>query len=180
MTGKGVFLFERSINILKSEQIGVCISFVKVNKHVLKFFWAVIFACLIFLEHAQATYQKPDALIYKNQTYELNTPTPNKKLPLDFLEKGNPLFVLIQHKAMISSGCWRNYVASWAVEEETLFLKSVQLCPEDKNIQLKDIFPDNNADKIKANWFSGTLILKNKQESISLEIQNGVVLSEGH
>ena len=152
----------------------------KENKRTLKFFWVVFFACLIFRQPAHATVQSPDTLIYKNQTYELNTPGPNKQLPLDFSDEKNRFFAIPQNKVMISSGCFRGYVAAWVVEENVLFLKSVKRCPENKNIPLKDIFPDiPHADKIKADWFSGTLILENKQECLSLEIKNGIVLSEG-
>jgi len=62
--------------------------------------------------------------------------------------------------SMGSTACWRGYIATWEVQNGSLFLKSLvreALPNEDEtSIPLTNVFPDANG-PVPADWFSGVL-----------------------
>ncbi len=84
--------------------------------------------------------------------------------------------------AMSNTACYRGYVATWEVRNESLFLKSLRR--EDKPsddetaIPLQSVFADANG-PVLANWFSGVLHCNrgtNLDERIFVSIHQGKVL----
>jgi hypothetical protein len=59
----------------------------------------------------------------------------------------------------MSSGCWRGYVATWKIENETLYLVKMLNGCEDYDFRLENVFGAKNVEnnKVFANWFSGDL-----------------------
>ncbi|MFC1824837.1 hypothetical protein ACFL9T_19180 [Thermodesulfobacteriota bacterium] len=107
---------------------------------------------LLLSNNAFATAQFGDRLIYKGETVSIFSN------PLEsFFNEKNPRPNRLFRASC--SACWRGYVATWKIEDETLYLiKLVQgTCGSDaKEIQISRVFPERNA-PVKATWFTGTL-----------------------
>ena len=108
---------------------------------------------------ALATAQQPDVIHYEGKKYMLFT----NPLESYFKEDERPKFRISQ--GGISTGNWRGYVATWRVEDDTLYLVGLDswickdLRPENcKRADLKELFGDKFRDgKVKADWFTGDL-----------------------
>jgi hypothetical protein len=107
-----------------------------------------------------ATAQAPDILKIDGKTYFIHT---NPLGPV-LATNGDRL----PKPAVISSGLWRGYIATWAVRERRLFLEDVRVptekymdssAPESAQFSsaLKDLFGDS-APRV-ATWFTGHLIV---------------------
>lgn len=56
----------------------------------------------------------------------------------------------------ISTGCWRQYIATWKIENDSLFLIELKDCCNFNSIPLKRVFSKNNVkdNKVFAYWYS--------------------------
>jgi hypothetical protein len=121
---------------------------------------AALFAILCVLPAtAFATGQEPDVLIYKGKTYSLFANPLEAFYPN---RKKRPLFVVKPN--VMSTSNWRGYVATWAIEDNFLYLVKIDAwtCPRNfKNCQpvdLAKLFGSKYRNgKVKADWFSGDL-----------------------
>ncbi len=122
---------------------------------------------LLLSFEAFATAQAPDVLIYDNKIYDLYAN------PLETFYKNQldrPSFS-ISPGLIVSTGNWRGYVATWEIEEGTLYLRGIDswLCDAKgekcKKTDLKELFGDQCIKgKVKANWFSGQLKIPNGKQ----------------
>lgn len=102
------------------------------------------------------TAQRREVLIYNNQVYYLAT-EPLKP----YLEKNKIKFT------PNCSACWRGYMGKWAIEDNKLFLVSLEAnCSDDDSdeilpfqnvyvVDLNYLFPNQNM--VFADWFSGEI-----------------------
>jgi len=113
-----------------------------------------LFVVLVFSSLCPATTQICDRLIYDSNEYSGDY----DEFPLeDYWSDQRPKPDCL---SMTSTACWRGYIATWEVRNESLFLKSLgkENFPNDDEtpIPLQNVFPDANG-PILANWFSGVL-----------------------
>ena len=104
-----------------------------------------------------ATEQSPDILIYKSDTIFIDTYPLENLMESDSLLK-KKIFENSDEICM-SSGCWRGHVATWKIENDSLFLiKLINGC-EDFEFKLENVFGEKNVEnnQVFANWFSGDL-----------------------
>jgi hypothetical protein len=135
----------------------------------------IIALLLLFLSiQSFGTAQIPDILIYKGDTLSLFD------CPLDYFpDKGltNPK-KLFGSSGCLYTACYRNYVATWTIEDDKLYLLSIRnACyPTDMKYvsvsynhggdtlgteyaNLETIFPDRNVNgRVPANWVNAKLI----------------------
>ncbi|MBS4059095.1 MAG: hypothetical protein KG029_01730 [Bacteroidetes bacterium] len=59
----------------------------------------------------------------------------------------------------ISSDCWRQYVATWKIENDSLFLIGLKDCCNFHSIPLKRVFSKNDIidKKVFANWYTDNI-----------------------
>ena len=108
---------------------------------------------------ALATAQAPDVIHYEGKKYNLFT----NPLESYFKESERPKFQI--GPGSMSTANWRGYVATWKVEDDTLYLVGLDswickdLRPENcKRADLKELFGEKYRDgKVKADWFTGDL-----------------------
>lgn len=106
-----------------------------------------------------ATAQAPDVIEYDGKKYNLFT----NPLESYFKEDERPKFHI--GPGSMSSGNWRGYVATWKIEDGTLYLVGLDswickdLRPENcKRADLRELFGEKYRDgKVKADWFTGDL-----------------------
>lgn len=113
-----------------------------------------LFLVLVFSSLCPATTQIRDRIIYDSNEYSGDY----EEFPLeDYWSDEHPKPKLL---SMGSTACWRGYIATWEVRNESLFLKSLskEALPNDDEtpIPLQSVFPDANG-YILADWFSGVL-----------------------
>ena len=116
----------------------------------------------LFPAFALATGQQPDVIIYNGKTYALFA-NPLEEFYKD--QKSRPLFRVKPH--VVSTGNWRGYVATWAIENGFLYLVKVDawICSDwdarsCRKVKLRGLFGSRYRDgQVKANWFSGDLRL---------------------
>lgn len=143
----------------------------------------VLFSVTVF-----ATEQTPDVLIYKSDTIFIET------YPFENLMNSDSLIRKRifgdSDEYCISSGCWRGHVATWIIENDSLFLIDlIDGCEENKFI-LQDVFNKEKVinNKVFADWFTGDLLeyeswfvliddddSKKKPDRFSCKIINGKV-----
>lgn len=135
-----------------------------------------------------STEQEPDLLIYGMDTIYISD------FPLELLfEKDSVLKERIKDKKCISSSCWRQYVATWKIENDSLFLVDLVDCCDYKRIEFDDFFNSDRIEngKVFAFWYSDKInagfgnspefiettweYLYDKQ--ITIEIKNGKITS---
>lgn len=102
----------------------------------------------------KATEQQPDLLIYKSDTIYID------KFPLDLLTGMDSIIAkkLIDSNC-ISSDCWRQYIATWKIENDSLFLIGLKDCCNFNTIPLKRVFRKNDIidNKVFANWYTNNI-----------------------
>lgn len=107
---------------------------------------------------AVATEQEPDVLLYRGDT---------------LLLQSNPLEQWLDQKRSRpaelrgngSTACWRGYMATWALEDDRLYLLAVQPCggPPLAAAVLRQWFPLDDPRRIAATWVTGQLdVVKGK------------------
>ena len=138
----------------------------------------ILFLFSLIVVKSFGTAQIPDRIIYKGDTLLLHS------CPLEFYPKQdytNPLN-LFNSIGCFYTACWRNYVATWELVEEELYLTNIRnACyPMDlkgasasfkagmdkdsigqKYADLEKLFPKEYIeDKVKADWFSGNIFIQ--------------------
>lgn len=102
----------------------------------------------------KATEQQPDLLIYGSDTIYID------KFPLDLLTGMDSIIAkkLIDSNC-ISSDCWRQYIATWKIENDSLFLIGLKDCCNFNTIPLKRVFRKNDIidNKVFANWYTNNI-----------------------
>jgi len=141
---------------------------------------------LLFAAPAWPTAQMPERITYEGETGSLFTN------PLEsYFTKDNPRPPF----AAPHTACWRGYVGSWEIREDTLFLAGIQAWIRDGDgkaapVAFEAVFPGKRA-PVKAEWFTGTLrIPRGKpiryvhmgyqtvyEEEVLLRIEKGNVVS---
>ena len=91
--------------------------------------------------------QVKDTIIVNGEKYRLHC------CPLDnYWTKGNP-----KPKIQVPrSTCWRGYVATWEIFQESLYLVNILFYSPHGNLGLDYVFPGNTG-KVKARWYTGEL-----------------------
>lgn len=100
------------------------------------------------------TEQTPDVLIYKSDTIYID------KFPLEVLSQKNTTIAnRLVDTSCLSTDCWRQYIAIWKIENDSLFLIGLEDCCNYKKIPLRKVFDESQIQngKIFANWFSENL-----------------------
>ena len=149
----------------------------------------LIIVCLFFTSSIlAATPQEPDILIFEKDTIYLD------KYPLeDLLETRPNIGHRLLNTSCISTGCWRNYVATWKIIENKLCLLELRNPCNRKIIPLKKVFGKSEVkdNVIPASWYTGVLTagfgkfvefsqeeLRNiREKMISIKLTGGVVSS---
>ena len=155
-----------------------------------------LISILFISKNLIASPQIPDYLIYKGDTIPIYTLILEKYF--DKIKKSNKgeLFGL-KFREGASLNCWRGYQAIYSIENDSLFLKNIIDCGEEKidfiksKSRIKDLFKDKfKNDKVFINWFSGELSLprgnllrwdgvfhKSFENEILIKIKNGKIKS---
>ena len=93
--------------------------------------------------------QDKDSIIVKGEKYCLYT------TPLDsYWTKRKPKPKI----RLIKTSCWRGYVATWEIFKENLYLVNIKFQAPNGDFGLDYLFPQNTG-KIKADWYTGGLII---------------------
>jgi hypothetical protein len=143
----------------------------------------VLFSLTIF-----ATEQTPDRLIYQSDTIFIET------YPLEDLMNSNSIIRKqifgYSEEICTSSGSWRGHIATWKIENDSLFLIRLINGCEDHEFKLEEVFQDGqmNKNKVFAGWFTGDLLeyeswftlidyndLDIEPKRFSLTIENGKI-----
>lgn len=124
----------------------------------------LLVAWLIFPVAVHATAQFPDKIIYQGQEEPLFIN------PLEqYFDQGH-MKPNIFMDGVISSACWRGYIATWKIIKNNLYLKKIEkeyykekeyyykegYETELREIPLSELFPQAK-DSVHAVWYSGTL-----------------------
>jgi len=133
---------------------------------------------------ATATQQIQDQLTYQGQVYEFGE---NANFPLEkYFESCSKehsrqwIKLRTAHNTdgkwvtVSSTACWRGHVAHWAVEDNLLVLKAIEINLKRTKVEsveiLRPIFGDQIKDgKLTAHWFSGHITLGRKGEILFFE-----------
>lgn len=131
------------------------------------------------------TEQESDVLVIKSDTIRIDV------YPLEeLMEKNEAIKAKFPKPICIDSGCWRDFVGYYRIENDSLFLTDIISYCDNKRIPLNKVF---SRDQIKCNkvfvwWFTdiiragfGSYYYKNFYKiyyhAIRADIKNGVVLS---
>jgi hypothetical protein len=133
-----------------------------------------IFASLIFifsLLKGYSTSQIGDILIYNKDTMTLfsnplelrNDWEKLSEIISNGLEKEdrriNPKkYQEKDYVGLISSACWRGYVAEWQILNKRIYLSNIYACHNAKvKLDLRKIFKESKNDLVLANWINGNI-----------------------
>jgi len=133
----------------------------------------ILFACIA--TPVQATMQRPDIITHDGLVYKLR-PVSDKYLPLESLWSDHESRPNLSEGpgGVMSSACWRGYVAIWQVEDGILYFIGLDAWQGDKKADLKILFPKRFKEgKVKADWFTGQLTLG----EVTLKFNNGELSS---
>ena len=111
---------------------------------------------LISFVEIKATEQVKEVLIIgKDTTY-----TDSQPLELYLQKNQNVKKVIENLVGCMSTDCWRNYIGTWKVENDSLYLIKLQDCCDYKSIELQKVFPTEHLKdgKLFAHWFSSNVI----------------------
>jgi len=119
-----------------------------------RIFTVLVFAALVLLLATPAwpTAQIPERIVYEGTEGFLFTN------PLEtHFTRDNPR----PEFAAPHTACWRGYIASWEIREDTLYLKDIKAWMRDRSgkaapVEFEKIFPGKTK-PMKADWFTGTL-----------------------
>jgi|WetSurMetagenome_2_1015567.scaffolds.fasta_scaffold127862_1 hypothetical protein len=107
---------------------------------------------LCFIQSANATGQEPDLLIIKSDTFYLFS----NPLETYFDFKNNRIINGIEINGT-STGCWRGYIATWKIENDSLFLIKIIREPEFGKFIVINLKEEFGKDKVFAEWYTGML-----------------------
>lgn len=129
--------------------------------------------CLALLSFsAHATLQAPDLLHIEEEVWMLD------ELPFDYLDEALSKELqdaIYEMNDVISSACWRGYVAEWSVHDGNLYLEKVS-DPDGKEYdyevfsRILSKYSDNG--KIAARWIEDARILVNKDLSWGTDVRS--------
>ena len=119
-----------------------------------RIFTVLVFSALVllFATPAWPTAQIPEKIVYEGTEGFLFTN------PLEtYFTKDNPR----PEFAAPHTACWRGYVGSWEIREDTLYLTDLKAWMRDEEgkaapVEFERIFPGKTK-PVKADWFTGTL-----------------------
>lgn len=117
---------------------------------------AIILVTLISIT-VSATEQTLDRLIYKTDTIDISA------YPLNTLIETYPLIKkkLFHYSDTIckSTDCWRGYIGTWKIENNSLFLIKLTNGCEDHTFNLNKVFSKRKTQnrKVFANWYTGEI-----------------------
>jgi hypothetical protein len=117
----------------------------------------ITFIFILLFMKTTATEQSCDKLIYKSDTICLN------KYPLDSLMKIFPPFekriLNYSYKTCVSSDCWRGYIGTWIIQNDSLYLAKLTNGCEDYTFKLNRLFRKRKTvnGKIFAYWYSSEI-----------------------
>jgi len=119
-----------------------------------RIFTVLVFSALVllFATPAWPTAQIPEKIVYEGTEGFLFTN------PLEtYFTKDNPR----PEFAAPHTACWRGYVGSWEIREDTLYLTDLKAWMRDEEgkaapVEFERIFPGKTK-PMKADWFTGTL-----------------------
>jgi hypothetical protein len=156
----------------------------------------IVITILLILVSAQlafATAQSPDKLIYKGEKFALFA-NPLQDYYHSFSPADSTIYPNFDTGGITSysTGCWRGYIATWEIKNDTLYLIKIEDCSDEgKTFDLTKIFSSKvKKGRVKADWYSGELrIPKGKmveyvhmgymskyERELTLEIEKGVLL----
>ena len=127
---------------------------------------------LLFVK-TSATEQTGDRLIFKSDTIHIYT------YPLDSLIKIFPPFEkrILNYSNIIceSSACWRGYIGTWTIQNDSLYLSKLTNGCEDYTFKLNRLFRKRKTikGKIFADWFSGEI--KEEHDYKKTQINGGEI-----
>jgi len=101
-----------------------------------------------------STEQTPDLLIYNSDTIYIDI------FPLEILaEKDSNIAKKLIDTNCISSDCWRQHIATWKIENDSLFLTGWVDCCNYQNQKLDQVFEASEIKngKVFAFWYSDKL-----------------------
>ncbi|TRX66318.1 hypothetical protein [Carboxylicivirga sp. M1479] len=122
-------------------------------------FKPVLIGILIFVgifissSKASATHQIPDYLVIETDTFELFS----NPLTAYFNFK-NEKKINEHHIKSLHSACWRGYIATWQLENDSLFLIKIEGKNANNEAISYDLKKEFGNTKVYAEWFTGTLI----------------------
>ena len=137
-------------------------------------FILIILACSNF---AMATEQMPDYLYYENKKLALHTGWGHPSPLQTYYSQNN----LDYPFAMLSTANYRGHVAIWKIVDNKLYLKEIKIreelyTPKEYNISSKaDSLNRNNS--VFADWFSGMITCREKENSYYFYVRYGEVLN---
>lgn len=117
----------------------------------------ITFIFVLLFVKSSATEQSGDKLIYKSDTIYL------KNYPLDSLIKIFPAFenkiLNYSDKICESSDCWRGYIGTWTIQNDSLYLTRLTNGCEDYAFKLNRLFRKRKTvnGKIFADWYSSDI-----------------------
>lgn len=104
-----------------------------------------------------ATEQIPDKLVYKSDTIFINFYPLEKLMNVDSIIRKK----IFQYSdtVCISSGCWRGHIGTWKIENDSLFLISLEQSCESRKFSLEYVFGKEKVKngKVFAKWYSNDI-----------------------
>jgi hypothetical protein len=112
---------------------------------------------LLFSLTVFATEQTPDILIYQSDTIFIDTYPLEKMMESDSILR-KKIFEYSDN-VFLSSGCWRGHVATWKIENDSLFLIKLISGVENYDFNLENVFGTKKVKEgqVFAHWFSGNI-----------------------
>jgi len=147
----------------------------------------ILFFILSF--RAFSTGQAGDILVYKGDTVTIFS------TPLEFRENIDSIrYKLFDYEEnSYSTACWRGYIATWNLINDSLFLTSIVSCADSKlNADLNKLFPNEISENgIFAKWFKGSIDIPSGklleyvhmgfesiyENEVVLEIDEGIIIN---
>lgn len=121
---------------------------------------------------AYATLQDPDRLLYKGASFLMRDFT--APLPLK-----NGELVTVQNKGY-STGCYRGYIATWEIRNDSLFLVRMQDIAY-KDVPLHLLYDDRETSRgVFAHWHSNLIIAMNGawRVAFAVKVNSGIIQPE--
>ena len=131
------------------------------------------FIFVLLFVTTSATEQDGDKLIYKSDTIYIYN------YPLDSLIKIFPPLEkrILNYSDIIceSSSCWRGYIGTWIIQNDSLYLSKLTNGCEDYTFKLNRLFRMRKTEKGKifADWFSGEI--KEEHDYKKTQINGGEI-----
>lgn len=118
----------------------------------LKLKWIILFFVVILFKSAGATGQASDLLIIEKDTFKLYSN------PLEpYLEFKNKRVLNGIELEMTNTACWRGYIATWEITNDSLFLVNVIRRDGADQILTFNLKEEFGTNRVFAEWFTGSL-----------------------